>query len=286
MKTNKQPSNITNPPSKRVVNSCRPGHFETTVVDNRELSRRYYLLVLARPGGFEEPTPGTFIHLMVPSEQRFFLRRPFSVLDCDDNTLSLIVVEKGLGTQLMRNLEPGEPLDIIGPLGSSFPRVPGKRVLAIGGGVGLAPLYFYWAKRDTDDCESFELLYGARNKEDLFVDKFDWDRDGVQLSTDDGSHGFKGNVVEFAKSRLEELEPDVIFSCGPNPMLRAAAAFATEAGLPHYVSLENRMACALGACRSCVVLSKSNGDSRYRTVCNDGPVFDADQLVWEELPEA
>ena len=268
-----------------VENHARPGHHVATVLENRFLSRRYYLLKLTRPQGFADAAPGTFIHLDVPQANRFYLRRPFSILDCDEASLSLIIVEKGEGTQIMRKLETGAVVDMIGPLGSAFPTVPGKRVLALGGGVGLAPLYYYLARRRPEDYESFRLLYGARDKEDLFVDQFDWPKE-VGFSSDDGSHGFGGNVIEFAAHELERYKADVIFSCGPNPMLKAADTFATAVGLPHYVSLENRMACALGACRSCVVLTHGENGDRYRTVCHDGPVFDARSLVWEELPEA
>jgi dihydroorotate dehydrogenase electron transfer subunit len=271
-----------------VVNAARPGHYRTQVIENRPLSRRYYLLVLSRPRQMQDPGPGTFVHVTVPGDTRFFLRRPFSVLDCDSEKMSLIIVEKGEGTQIMRRLEPGQHIDLIGPLGSSFPRVPGEKVLALGGGVGLAPLYYYWKHARAEDCGSFRLLYGARNREDLFIDSFPWDQERVGFSSDDGSYGYAGNVVEFAVSEIESRAVDVIFSCGPNAMLRAAATFAREAGLRHYVSLENRMACALGACRSCVVPTHSGngGAARYRTVCHDGPVFDADTLVWERLPDA
>ena len=268
-----------------VMNMTRPGHYKVSVVENRALSKRYYLLVLSRPEALQEPSPGTFVHLLVPDGGRFFLRRPFSVMDCDDDTISLIVVEKGRGTTIMRSLEPGLDMDLIGPLGSTFPRLPGKRIMALGGGVGLAPLYFYGVRREAGDCETFRLLYGARNREDLFVDNFDWRHTGVDFSSDDGSYGFSGTVIDFARSEIERSPVDVIFSCGPNPMLKVAAQFANRHRLPHYVSLENRMACALGACRSCVVLTCVDGEPLYRTVCNDGPVFDSAVLEWKALPE-
>ncbi len=266
--------------------TSRPGHYRAAVVENRLLSRRYYLLVLSRPGAMQDPGPGTFIHVMVPAGDRFYLRRPFSVLDCDDDTISLIIVEKGEGTRAMRALPVGAELDLIGPLGHSFPRVPGQRVLALGGGVGLAPLYYYGRRREARDCESYRLLYGARTRDDLFLERFDWDTEAVTFSSDDGSYGHAGTVVALAEREIERWGADVIFSCGPNPMLKAAAEFATRRGLPHYVSLENRMACALGACRSCVVPVRENGGIAYRTVCNDGPVFDAATLAWEGLPAA
>lgn len=273
-------------PVSEVVNSAHPAHHTATVLQNRPLSRRYYLLVLSRPEKLEGPGPGTFVHVLVPDGGRFFLRRPFSIMDTDDKTMSLIVVEKGEGTRVMRNLPTGHTLDFIGPLGSRFPTMPGKRILALAGGVGLAPLYYYWMRKRPEDCESFRLLYGARSREDLFMDAFEWDHERVGFSSDDGSFGFAGTVVELAQREIEKSPVDVVYSCGPNPMLKAAAEFARRNSLPHFVSLENRMACALGACRSCVVPTRLNGKIVYRTVCNDGPVFDAGTLVWEELPEA
>jgi len=110
------------------------------------------------------------------------------------------------------------------------------------------------------------------------------ERPGVVLSTDDGSHGFRGNVVQLAERELEREGADVIFSCGPTVMMRAAQRLAQTRGIPHFASLENRMGCALGACRACVVPTTLDGASPYRTVCHDGPVFDASVLVWDELP--
>ena len=264
---------------------ARPDRFTTAVINKIELSARYYLVVLKRPEGFPDPGAGTFIHLLLPDQGRFFLRRPFSILDCDEKTLSLLIVEKGTGTQLLRRISLGGELDFIGPLGSVFPEMPGKRVLAIGGGVGLAPLYFYGATLSKAMCDEYRLIYGARSREDLFVDSFDWRVDGMKFSTDDGSYGFKGNVAALAAKEMDASPVDVVFSCGPTPMLKAVAELARSKRISHYVSLENRMACGVGACRSCVVLWKGGGAEEYKTVCNDGPVFDADDLVWDKLPE-
>jgi len=268
-----------------VLVGATPGRFVATVVDNIPLSDRYYQLVFERPEGFVDPGPGTFIHLLLPFEGRFFLRRPFSILGCDANTISLIIVIKGLGTDLLRDIELGEQIDFVGPLGKSFPRLPGKRVIAVGGGVGLAPLYYYRSQWSPEDCETFRLLYGARSKEDLFLDRFEWRHLNVEFSTDDGSHGYSGNVVEMTANAIDESPVDAIFSCGPTPMLKALAELARSKRIVHYVSLENRMACGVGACRSCVVLTKEGDTEIYKTVCHDGPVFDAEDLVWDKLPD-
>jgi dihydroorotate dehydrogenase electron transfer subunit len=260
------------------------GNFRTRIVDNVRLSERYFLLRLDRPQGLPEPSAGQFIHMGVPESGRFFLRRPFSVFDCDERTVDLLIVEVGPGTAAIRQTRVGDEAEFYGPLGNSFPRTPGKKVLAIAGGVGLAPLYFYAFGKLGGHDPSFRLVYGGRTREDLFVDHIPIENDCVLLATEDGSHDFKGNAVELAAEAFAREPADVIFSCGPTPMLRAAQRLADEKGVPHFVSLENRMGCGLGACRACVVPTRLDGRSPYRTVCHDGPVFDAADLLWEELP--
>ncbi|HEX5133693.1 MAG TPA: dihydroorotate dehydrogenase electron transfer subunit [Candidatus Krumholzibacteria bacterium] len=259
----------------------------TTVLANRRLSRRYFLLRLARPDGFVEPAAGQFVHVAVPSipgDNRFFLRRPFSIHDCSADFIDLVIVEVGAGSQALRRIAQGESVDFYGPLGQPYPLLAGKRVLGLGGGVGLAPLYYYGFRAPARLGDGYRLLYGARTKEDLFLDHIPLEPAGVTLATDDGSHGFRGNVVQLAERELAREPADAIFSCGPTVMMRAAQALAARVGIPHYASLENRMGCALGACRACVVPTTLEGDSPYRTVCHDGPVFDGSVLRWEELP--
>jgi dihydroorotate dehydrogenase electron transfer subunit len=261
--------------------------FSTRVLENISLSRRYYLLRLARPASFVEPVAGQFVHVAVPSfdaGERFFLRRPFSIHDCTREYLDLVIVEVGPGSQALRRTRAGDSVTFYGPLGHAYPVLPGKRVLGLGGGVGLAPLYFYGFRAPGGLGENYRLLYGARTKEDLFLEHVPLERRGVALSTDDGSYGFKGNVVQLAERELERESADAIFSCGPTVMMRAAQKLAEKHAIPHYASLENRMGCALGACRACVVPTTLGGPSPYRTVCHDGPVFDASVLVWDELP--
>ncbi len=270
-----------------VFTPSNAGEFATRVLENIPLSRRYYLLRLERPANFVEPLAGQFVQVMVPSldaGERFFLRRPFSIHDCTADSLDLVIVEVGAGSSALRRLRPGDTAHFYGPLGHSYPVLSGKRVLAIGGGVGLAPLYFYGFRAPGGLGENYRLLYGARTKDDLFLDHVPLEHRGVALSTDDGSHGFKGNVVQLAQRELERESADAIFTCGPTVMMRAAQKLAEKRGIPHYASLENRMGCALGACRACVVPTTLGGPSPYRTVCHDGPVFDASVLVWDELP--
>lgn len=257
--------------------------FAAPVIANTRLSRRYFMLRLQRPEGMPQPEAGHFVHVAVPEAGRFFLRRPFSIFDCTDDVIDLLIVEVGAGTRALRRLEPGDTVDFYGPVGNGFPRLPGKRILAVGGGVGLAPLYFYRYRAPALGPPEYRLLYGARTAEDLFRDHIALDDEC--LATDDGSHGYHGNVVALAEVELARAPADVIFSCGPTVMMKAADALARRHGLAHYVSLENRMGCALGACRACVVPTVfDDGPSPYRTVCHDGPVFDGASLLWDELP--
>lgn len=259
-------------------------NFKTTVVDNVRLSDRYFLLRVARPLQMPSPVAGQFVQVGVPQGGRFFLRRPFSVFDCNNDVMELLIVEVGAGTRALRALPIGEPIEFYGPLGNRFPVVKDKKIIAIGGGVGLAPLRFY-AFDTMGGCGSkYRLVYGARTREDLFLDHIAMESQGVFLATEDGSYGHHGNAAELAAEVLATDSADVLFSCGPTPMLKAVERLANESGIPHYVSLENRMGCGLGACRACVVPTKLDGDSPYRTVCHDGPVFDASDLEWEELP--
>jgi dihydroorotate dehydrogenase electron transfer subunit len=261
--------------------------FSTRVIANVPLSRRYFLLRVARPAGFVEPLAGQFLHVSVPAldaGERFFLRRPFSIHDCTRESIELVIVEVGPGTRALRRLRAGDTVDFYGPLGHSYPVLPGRRILAIGGGVGLAPLYFYGFRAPGGVGGNYRLLYGARTREDLFLEHVPLERRGVLLSTDDGSCGFRGNVVQLAERELEREGADAIFSCGPTVMMRAAQKLAVKHDIPHWASLENRMGCALGACRACVVPTTLDGPSPYRTVCHDGPVFDASVLAWDALP--
>ncbi len=267
-----------------IFEPANAGEYQTKIVDKIELSQRYFLLRLARPAHMPVPVAGQFVQVGVPPKGRFFLRRPFSIFDCSADVMDLLIVEVGAGTQAVRSIEPGETISFYGPLGNGFPREPAKRIVGIGGGVGLAPLYFYRFRDPGADAAGFQLVYGGRTREDLFLDHINLEDDGVLLGTDDGSYGFHGNAVELAAQVLAREGADAVYSCGPTPMLKAVDALASKHGLPHYVSLENRMSCGLGACRACVVPTRRGGDSPYRTVCHDGPVFDAADLLWEQLP--
>ena len=263
---------------------ARAGSFRSAVIENKRLSDRYFLLRVERPDGLPDPAPGQFVQFGLPSAERFFLRRPFSVFDCNDASLDFLLLEVGAGTRVIRKLRPGDEVEYYGPLGNQFPEASGRKVLAVAGGVGLAPLYFYGYGSGRAEITNYRMIYGGRTRDDLFLDHLNLDRYGVNLSTDDGSFGFAGNVVELAGRELDKGPADVIYACGPTAMLVALRRLAADRGIPLYVSLENRMGCGMGACRACVVPVHSGEEKIYKTVCHDGPVFDAGDLMWDELP--
>ncbi len=147
----------------------------------------------------------------------------------------------------------------------------------------MAPLYFYAMK--SKEQTQIELLYGARTINDLFLEHLDMKSLCPKLSTDDGSYGFRGSAVELARLALAAEPKDVLIACGPLPMLRSAAKLAADRNMAYYISLENRMACGIGVCRSCVVEIRLGDKKVNKTVCKDGPVFDGYRIPWEKLPE-
>lgn len=214
--------------------------------------------------------PGQFIHIRLPGKA---LRRPISICETDSvaGSIRIVFQIRGDGTRELARFGNGDFLDILAPLGNGFPLdLPGK-VLLLGGGIGTPPLLGaakVYAKNAI-------ACLGFRNKESVILEE-DFRAAGARtvVFTDDGSYGRRGLVTEAAK----EEEYTAIFACGPLPMLRAAKELGMKRGVPCYVSLEERMACGIGACLGCAV--KKSSDESYAHVCRDGPVFDAAEVIF------
>ncbi|WP_068541063.1 dihydroorotate dehydrogenase electron transfer subunit [Thermodesulfatator autotrophicus] len=244
-----------------------------TVKENRKLSQRYHLLILE--GELENPLPGQFV--MVRAWPGFdpLLARPFSIHDHEPDKLSLLFEVKGRGTKLLAALEPGAKVEVLGPLGQGFPEVNSGEVILVAGGIGIAP-FFWTAKKLKEKGLQINLFYGARTKNDfLRLKEFEDLGISLNLSTEDGSLGFKGFVTEPLKGYLHEPGEKIIFACGPMPMLSAVAKVAKDLGVRAYVSLEAHMACGLGMCLGCVVKRQERG---YLHVCSEGPVVPAERV--------
>ncbi|MBQ5909866.1 MAG: dihydroorotate dehydrogenase electron transfer subunit [Bacteroidaceae bacterium] len=238
----------------------------------------YVLLRLTHDETLPEMLPGQFVEVQVRGSETTFLRRPISInyVDRVNNELWLLVHVVGEGTRAMAALKAGDTLNCVFPLGNGFtvPAGSGKKVLLVGGGVGTAPLLYHGEMlRAAGHCPVF--LLGGRTEADLMqLDHFR--RYGeVLLTTEDGSAGTKGFVTHHPV--WEEQSFDLVATCGPKPMMVAVARMAKAKGTECEVSLENLMACGLGACLCCVEKTQKGNVC----VCKDGPVFNINQLTWQ-----
>lgn len=250
------------------------------IVENRPIGSNYSLMTLT-PSDFStlpKIAPGQFVNVDCPDSKETFLRRPISINDVDreNNTIRLLIRRAGKGTESLCEMAPGRTLNIVYPLGTGFPLDvnPGKRVLLIGGGVGVAPLLYYGRQLAAKGIEC-RFVLGARSEADLLLlDDFKAVAP-VSVATEDGSAGTKGFVT--ACPELSDKGYDFWAVCGPMPMMQSVARLAKAAGVECYVSLENKMACGLGACLCCVEKTVDG----HMCTCTSGPVFNAEKLLWD-----
>lgn len=241
------------------------------------LNDRHYLMKLRCEEGLAEIKAGQFVEVRVDGAD-VLLRRPISVnfVDEQKRELWLMVQEVGRGTIALGTRRAGESINVVYPLGNGFGEsddISIKRPLLIGGGVGVAPLLFL-AKKWKSKNVTPTLILGARKKEDL-LERDLFERMGrVFVTTEDGSDGEKGFVTQHSILNNESF--DSVYCCGPTPMMKAVGKWAKDHGVPCKVSLENKMACGLGACLCCVE-DTINGNVR---VCVEGPVFNTEELKW------
>jgi dihydroorotate dehydrogenase electron transfer subunit len=257
------------------------------------LSPEYNVLSFAAPAIARHTRPGQFVMVKPRPGLDPLLRRPFSVFEVlrdaagQPTGISLLNKIAGVGTRWLYRAEPGDRLDVLGPLGQPFEPVgPPAEAWMVAGGVGLAPfatLGEALAARGT----SMTLFYGARTAEALYrTDLFERLGARLTLATDDGSRGAHGRITGPLETALAGLDgrPITIYACGPTPMMRAVAALAVRHDAPVFVSLEPVMGCGMGGCYSCVVRVHAGDRSKFVRSCLEGPVFDAASLVWEALP--
>lgn len=214
--------------------------------------------------------PGQFVHIMCPGG---YLRRPISICDATEDEIRIVFAVKGEGLLSLSKQKAGDKVNVLGPLGKGFSASDGKTLL-IGGGIGVFPLYLLGRKTN---CEA---ILGYKNKENVMLaDDFNA-LCKTHICTDDGSFGTKGFVTDVLSEYLKENTPDIICACGPMPMLKAVAKIANEKNIPCEISLEERMACGIGACLGCSVpLYNSEGEIVNGHVCKDGPVFSSLEVV-------
>ena len=247
------------------------------VVENKSLTKDYFILVLSCANkDISDIKPGQFVQVKVDKSHSTFLRRPFSVHDVDfsKNTISLLIKIVGNGTLALSGLKKNDTLNVIYPLGNSYsiPQ-PGKRILLAGGGCGKAPLLFLGKKLRSHGFIP-DLLLGFKDVEQgLEIDEYN--KIGrVYLATEDGSVGQKGYLTDHSILKSEKY--DYVYSCGPEKMLKNIARYCKDRKIFCEVSLENLMACGIGACLCCVVDTVKGN----LCTCTEGPVFNINDLKW------
>lgn len=236
-------------------------------------------ITLRAPRVARRVLPGQFVHLRLVTEG-LTLRRPLSVYRADGDEIEIIYHVVGAGTRILATRQPGDAgLDVMGPLGRPWPLPAGiQSALLVGGGVGSAPLAMLASQLRARGV-SVTALVGAQTADRLVgQDAFEQCGSEVLCATDDGSRGHCGLVTEPLVELLAGQQFDVAYVCGPEVMQERVAARLIGSGVPTWVSLERRMACGVGACLSCVVPTVSG----LKRACIDGPVFDAEEVLWDE----
>ncbi len=253
--------------------------LDLKVTQNINLHHNYCLLKLTTENVLPDMLPGQFVQVLVHNSPTTFLRRPISInyVDRQNNELWLLIQKVGDGTRAMAGYKPGDMVNIMLPLGNSFtipPHTsPEQKLLLIGGGVGTAPMLFLGSYLKEAGFNPVFLL-GARSISDLLQVE-DFQRFGkVFTTTEDGSHGEIGFVIHH--SILNDIPFDRIYTCGPKPMMLNVAKYAAYKSITCEVSLENTMACGIGACLCCV----ENTNKGHVCVCTEGPVFNINDLTW------
>lgn len=237
------------------------------------ISQGHYLLKIKTEG---RAVPGQFVNIKVQDGTDPLVRRPFSVFDQSNGCIELVIRIAGRGTKILAGRAPGE-IDMIGPFGKGFTLLENKKVLIVGGGVGNAPLLYLAKELCAKGCD-VTYLYGSSRAETIFLEeRFRKYAERFELFTDDGSAGAKGFATEGMRDIFSMEKFDMIYTCGPTPMMRSAALIAGES--PIEVSMENYFGCGIGLCIGCSVETK-NGLKRS---CVEGPVFSGHEIDWLNL---
>ncbi len=263
------------------------------IISNGKVKGRYFSCLVQDKNISSAARPGQFINVKVADDLEPLLRRPFGVHKANGRDIEVLYEVLGKGTEILSQRKPGDYLDVIGPLGEGF-SVSGERLAVIvAGGMGIAPLLFLAQtlinrKPKTTSLKPLVLI-GAKTKTQILCEE-EFRKLGcdVKIATDDGSRGFKGKVTELLNKILPlaiSHKPLAIYACGPRPMLKEVSRISLKYNIPAQVSLEDHMACGIGACLGCVVKVRSKepgaGSSQYKRVCKEGPVFNAGEIIWE-----
>ena len=246
--------------------------IKSTVAEQKKLAEGIYSMWLQAEEIAVQAKPGQFISVYSNDKSRV-LPRPISICEIDREQGKLRIVYRvvGKGTEEFSKASSGDTFEILGPLGNGFPleEAKGKRVLMVGGGIGVPPML-----QTAKEAEAGAVIVSGYRNNDLFLKEELENAGSLYIATEDGSVGTKGNVLDAI--RENDIQADVMFACGPTPMLRALKQYAEEKNMPSWISMEEKMACGIGACLACVCQSKdvdAHSHVHNKRICKDGPVF-------------
>ncbi|MBA3060940.1 MAG: dihydroorotate dehydrogenase electron transfer subunit [Nitrospirae bacterium] len=258
-------------------------YIRAKITENTPVNKDHNLLVLSPDNIQQHPLPGQFYMIGTDFSYDPLLKRPFSIFretsSAEGGELQFLYRIKGKGTKRLKEMKKGETVNLLGPLGNGYP-MPGKNLtpILIAGGIGIASLFPLAEKLSGN----IHLFYGARTKNELLMlnELKGLVKKELLISADDGSEGTKGTVVDvlnnFFTRHSSLVTRHLLYACGPSPMLEAVSKLAAEKGIKGYISMEENMACGVGACLGCTVKTKKG----YKRVCKEGPVFSAEEIVW------
>lgn len=261
------------------------------VLSHKKYGEHYHSLTIVAPDLGDRVKPGQFVNVLCGKNTSNILRRPFSVYRVHKRggwapTIEIVFDVRGPGSLYLSRLRGHEPVELIGPLGRGF-SLPGRRAscLLVGGGVGAAPLFFL-----ADELRSaghrVDFVLGARES-NLLLNPIDVRRlaSVYRITTEDGSQGEQGRVTDVLDETMERTRTEVVYTCGPHPMLAAVSRACVERKVPVQVAVEELMACGYGVCMTCVIpvrSSRKSGDEvHFARSCTDGPVFNGARVVWD-----
>lgn len=253
------------------------------ILSNEKVAPNLFKMSILSEYIAQNALPGQFLNIKCGEGLNNLLRRPISIMDIDKekNIVYIAYQVKGTGTNYLSYMKENDLIDIVGPLGKGFyidEKI--KSAAFVGGGIGTFPLLYLMKEMNFSEKKSF---LGFRSKDFVvFEDDFNQASQNVYISTDDGSYKNSGLVTIGLIESLKIKKPDIIYTCGPTPMIKSVVDIANEYGVRCQVSLEQRMGCGIGACLVCACKTKSeNSDFKYSHVCKDGPVFWSSEVIFE-----
>ena len=254
-----------------------------TVVSQKQLGDGIFDLTLEAKAIANEAKAGQFVSVYSNDPSKL-LPRPISLcgFDKEKGTIRLVyrVTGEGTGTEEFSRLKVGDTIRLIGPLGNGFTVIPGKKAFLVGGGIGVPPMLQLAKEINKNQLAPMQVIMGYRDDNTFLLDEFKEEAQSF-VSSDNGAVGTKGTVVDAIKENM--LEAEVIYACGPMPMLRALKEYAEANQMECFVSMEERMACGIGACLACVCNSKDKDEHtnvNNKRICKEGPVFNAKDIEW------